>query len=53
VLLPLKAIAMNLLSLTAAFGVLVRIFQEGRLRNLLGFDRTGNTSPTCRSCCSR
>jgi hypothetical protein len=38
VLLPLKAIAMNLLSLTATFGGPVRIFQDGHLRNLLCFD---------------
>ncbi|MFE9446272.1 MMPL family transporter [Streptomyces sp. NPDC006602] len=43
--LPLKAIAMYLLSPTATFGVLVRIFQDGRLHNLLGFDPTGNIEP--------
>ncbi|MEU0248620.1 hypothetical protein ABZ192_30740 [Streptomyces sp. NPDC006235] len=41
VLLPLKAIAMNMLSLTATFGVLVWIFQNGHLHHLLGFDPTG------------
>ncbi|WP_328872723.1 MMPL family transporter [Streptomyces sp. NBC_00287] len=45
VLLPLKAIAMNMLSLTATFGVLVWIFQDGHLHNLLGFDPTGNIEP--------
>ncbi|WP_246203444.1 MMPL family transporter [Streptomyces tailanensis] len=45
VLLPLKAIAMNLLSLTATFGVLVWIFQDGHLHHLLGFDPTGNIEP--------
>jgi uncharacterized membrane protein YdfJ with MMPL/SSD domain len=45
VLLPLKAIAMNLLSLSATFGVLVWIFQDGHLHNLLGFDPTGNIEP--------
>jgi RND superfamily putative drug exporter len=37
VLLPLKAIVMNLLSLTASFGALVWIFQEGHLAWLLNF----------------
>jgi hypothetical protein len=45
VLLPLKAIAMNLLSLSATFGVLVWIFQDGHLHHLLGFDPTGNIEP--------
>jgi RND superfamily putative drug exporter len=37
VILPFKAVAMNLLSLTAAFGVLVWVFQEGHLRGVLHF----------------
>jgi RND superfamily putative drug exporter len=37
VLLPLKAILMNLLSVTAAFGVLVFGFQDGHFAGLLGF----------------
>lgn len=41
VLLPLKAVAMSLLSLGAAFGVLVFVFQEGRLESLLGYESTG------------
>jgi RND superfamily putative drug exporter len=45
VLLPLKAILMNLLSLSATFGVLVWIFQEGHLEGLIGFDSTGNIEP--------
>jgi RND superfamily putative drug exporter len=36
-LLPLKAVLMNLLSLTASFGALVWIFQEGHLAGLLRF----------------
>ena len=43
VLLPLKAIVLNLLSLTAAFGAIVWIFQDGRLSGLLGFTPTGMT----------
>ncbi|MFF1547690.1 MMPL family transporter [Streptomyces sp. NPDC058291] len=45
VLLPLKAILMNLLSLSATFGVVVWIFQEGHLEGLIGFDSTGNIEP--------
>ncbi|MET9734463.1 MMPL family transporter [Streptomyces sp. NPDC006458] len=45
VLLPLKAILMNLLALSATFGVLVWIFQDGHLQDLIGFDPTGNIEP--------
>jgi uncharacterized membrane protein YdfJ with MMPL/SSD domain len=37
VILPLKSLLMTFLSLSAAFGVLVLIFQEGHLQGLLGF----------------
>ncbi len=37
-LLPLKAVLMNLLSIGAAFGVLVAIFQWGWFDSLLGFE---------------
>jgi uncharacterized membrane protein YdfJ with MMPL/SSD domain len=37
VLLPLKAIVMNLLSITASYGALVWIFQDGHLAAWLGF----------------
>jgi RND superfamily putative drug exporter len=40
-LLPLKAVLMNLLSIGAAFGVLVIIFQWGWLDGLLGFESLG------------
>jgi putative drug exporter of the RND superfamily len=40
-LLPFKAILMNLLSVGAAFGVVVLVFQEGHGAGLLGVDRTG------------
>jgi len=36
-LLPLKAIVMNLLSITASYGALVWIFQEGHFAGWLGF----------------
>jgi RND superfamily putative drug exporter len=40
-LLPLKAILMNVLSLSAAYGVLVFIFQWGHFSNVLGFTSSG------------
>ena len=41
VVLPLKAIFLNAISLTASFGALVWIFQDGHLRWLLRFDEVG------------
>ncbi|GIH08843.1 membrane protein [Rhizocola hellebori] len=41
-ILPVKAIVMNVLSLSAAFGAVVWIFQDGRLTGLLDFTSTGN-----------
>jgi RND superfamily putative drug exporter len=35
---PIKAIIMNLLSVGAAYGLLIWVFQEGHLANLFGFD---------------
>jgi trehalose monomycolate/heme transporter len=46
VVLPLKAIVMNLLSLGATFGVVVWIFQEGHLSGLLQFTPAGALDPT-------
>ncbi|HEY5053993.1 MAG TPA: MMPL family transporter, partial [Solirubrobacterales bacterium] len=40
-LLPLKAVVMNLLSIGAAYGVLVVVFQWGWLDGLLGFESLG------------
>jgi RND superfamily putative drug exporter len=42
VLLPLKAVAMNLLSVGAAYGVLVAVFQWGWLNGLLGVHQQGH-----------
>ena len=41
VLLPLKAILMNGLSIVASYGALVWVFQEGNLSGLLGFTGLG------------
>jgi RND superfamily putative drug exporter len=41
--LPVKAVVMTLLSISASFGALVWIFQEGHLSNFLAFDPLGYT----------
>ena len=43
VVLPLKAVFMTLLSISASFGALVWIFQEGNLSEFLGFQALGYT----------
>lgn len=45
IVLPLKAVVMNFLSITASFGALVWIFQEGHLARLLKFE-AGPLDPT-------
>jgi trehalose monomycolate/heme transporter len=46
VVLPVKAIVMNVLSLAATFGVVVWIFQWGHLSGLLRFTPTDSIDPT-------
>jgi RND superfamily putative drug exporter len=46
VVLPVKAIVMNVLSLSAAFGAIVWIFQDGHLSGLLRFTPTGTIDPS-------
>jgi RND superfamily putative drug exporter len=46
IVLPLKAILMNTLSLSAMFGILVLIFQDGNLQGLLGFHSLGALDAT-------
>ncbi|MFF3227234.1 MMPL family transporter [Nocardia suismassiliense] len=41
VVLPVKALLLNVLSLTAAFGALVWVFQDGHLAGLVGVTPTG------------
>ncbi len=41
VVLPLKAVVMNVLTLSATFGLLVLIFQNGNLEGLLGYHSQG------------
>jgi RND superfamily putative drug exporter len=45
-LLPIKAVVMNLLTLSAAFGVLVLIFQDGRFQDLLQYTTQGALEST-------
>jgi RND superfamily putative drug exporter len=46
VVLPLKAILMNALNLSAVFGILVLIFQDGNLEGLLGYSSQGALDAT-------
>jgi RND superfamily putative drug exporter len=46
VILPAKALVMNALSITASFGALVWIFQDGNLSALLGFQPIGFVETT-------
>jgi RND superfamily putative drug exporter len=46
VLLPLKSLVMNLLSLGAAFGLLVLVFQDGRLESVLRYSSQGALEST-------
>jgi RND superfamily putative drug exporter len=43
VVIPIKAVIMTLLSITASFGALVFIFQDGNLADVLGFTTPGFT----------
>jgi len=40
-ILPIKAVLMNVLTVSAAFGLLVLIFQDGRLEGLLAYESQG------------
>jgi uncharacterized membrane protein YdfJ with MMPL/SSD domain len=44
IVIPIKAILLNLLSVGAAYGVLVIVFQNGNLENLLGFTSNGGVT---------
>ncbi|GII02844.1 MMPL family transporter [Planobispora takensis] len=46
ILLPIKAILMNVVSLGASFGVIVWAFQDGHLADFLGFTPTGSIEAT-------
>jgi uncharacterized membrane protein YdfJ with MMPL/SSD domain len=42
IVIPIKAIVLNLLSVSAAYGIVTWIFQDGHLEGLLGFQATGS-----------
>ena len=46
VVLPIKALVMNVLGLSAAFGLLVLVFQDGRLEGLLDYTSQGGLEIT-------
>ena len=46
VLIPLKAVVMNAMSIFASYGALVYIFQQGHFQGLLGFQAEGFTEAT-------
>jgi RND superfamily putative drug exporter len=46
VILPIKAVLMNALTLSATFGILVFIFQDGRLQGLLSYHGQGALDTT-------
>jgi RND superfamily putative drug exporter len=46
IVVPLKALVLNVLSLSATFGAMVWIFQEGNGADLLGFTPTGTLAAT-------
>jgi uncharacterized membrane protein YdfJ with MMPL/SSD domain len=46
VVLPIKQLVMNLLGLSATFGILVLIFQDGRFESLLGYTSQGGLEST-------
>ena len=46
VVLPLKAVVVNVLSILSSFGALVFVFQQGHFQSLLGFTSTGTIDAT-------
>jgi RND superfamily putative drug exporter len=46
IVLPVKSLLMNVLSLSAVFGLLVLVFQDGRLESVLGYTSEGALEAT-------
>jgi putative drug exporter of the RND superfamily len=42
IVIPIKAIALNMLSVAAALGIVTWVFQDGNLESVLSFDSTGS-----------
>ena len=49
VVIPIKALVLNLLSLSATFGAMVWVFQDGHLSGLLDFTPPARSTPRPRS----
>jgi RND superfamily putative drug exporter len=45
IVVPIKAIVLNLLSVASAYGILKLVFQDGHGEKLLGFDSVGGIAP--------
>jgi len=52
IVIPIKAIILNLLSVGAAYGVLVLVFQNGHGESLIGFTSIGGVTNWLRFSCS-
>jgi RND superfamily putative drug exporter len=52
IVIAVKAILLNLLSVAAAYGVLVLVFQHGFGKGLLGVSTADGIEWSCRCCCS-
>ena len=52
IVIPIKAIVLNLLSVGASYGLLKLVFQDGLGEKLLGFESNGAIVPGSRSSCS-
>lgn len=46
VVLPVKAIVMNVLTVGASLGILTLVFQDGRFQDVLGYTSNGGVEPT-------
>jgi uncharacterized membrane protein YdfJ with MMPL/SSD domain len=46
IVLPIKAIVMNALTVGSSLGILTLVFQDGRFENLLGYTGNGGVEPT-------
>ena len=53
IVVPLKAIILNMLSVGAAYGLLVAVFQKGWGNGIFGFQRADTIEPWIPFSCSR
>ena len=52
IVIPIKAIVLNLLSVGSAYGILTLVFQDGHGEKALDFASVGGIAPGCRCSCS-